>query len=79
MRVWVKLFANLSRHLGDIAAGVPFELEVPKGSTVKDVIVQLKLPPEEVKLAFVNGRACPIDRLLEPDDEIGFFPPVGGG
>lgn len=79
MRVRVKLFATLVRYLADATAGIPFELEVLEGTTVADVVNQLKLPREEVKLTFINGRACPMDRPLEADDELGIFPPIGGG
>jgi len=52
---------------------------LPEGATIADLIHHLNLPAEEVKLAFVNGRARPEDWRLEPGDEVGIFPPVGGG
>jgi len=79
MRVRVKLFATLGRRLVGVVAGAPFEVEVPDRVTVADLVNQLNLPREEVKIVFVNGRACPMDRLLEADDEVGIFPPIGGG
>jgi len=39
----------------------------------------LNLPREEVKVAFVNGRTRPLDWPLQPEDEVGIFPPIGGG
>jgi molybdopterin synthase sulfur carrier subunit len=79
MQVRVKLYANLSRTLSHTAPGIPFEFEVPHGATVGDLVNELKLPREEVKLFFVNGRARPIDWPLEPGDEVGIFPLIGGG
>jgi len=79
MRVRVKLYATLGRHLAGVEPGVPFELEVPNEATVADLVNRLNLPREEVKVAFVNGRARPMDWALEAGDEIGIFPPVGGG
>jgi molybdopterin converting factor small subunit len=79
MRVHVKLFATLRRYVDGAAYGVPFEVDLPEGATIADLIRQLNLPAEEVKVAFVNARARPEDWRLEPDDEVGIFPPVGGG
>jgi molybdopterin converting factor small subunit len=79
MRVRVKLYASLSRYYGNVAPGVPFEIEVPEGATMVDLVNHLKLPREEVKLFFVKGRARSIDWPLEPGDEVGIFPLIGGG
>lgn len=79
MRVRVKLYATLSRYCSNPAPGIPFEIEVSNGATVDDLVNRLKLPREEVKLFFVKGRARPIDWPLEPGDEVGIFPLVGGG
>jgi sulfur-carrier protein len=79
MQVRVKLYATLSRYLSNTAPGIPFEFEVPGGATVGDLVTGLKLPREEVKLFFVRGRARPIDWPLEPGDEVGIFPLIGGG
>lgn len=89
MRVRVKLFAALCRYISNAAPGIPFEMEVPEGTTVADIVNRLKLPQEEVnpapyqgcgvKVFFVNGRARPVDWPLEPNDEVGIFPLVAGG
>ncbi len=79
MVVHVKLFATLSRYSGGVAAGLPFGVELPDGATVGDVVTRLKLPLEEVKVFFVNGRARPITWVLASGDEIGIFPLVAGG
>ena len=79
MRIRVKLFAALGRYAVGRAPGIPFEREVPDGATLADLVSHLKLPPEEVKVFFVNGRARSIDWSLEPDDEVGIFPLIAGG
>ena len=79
MRVRVKLFASLCRYFSDAAPGIPFEMEVPEGTTMAALVDRLKLPREEVKVFFVNGRARPIDWSLEPNDDVGIFPLVAGG
>jgi molybdopterin synthase sulfur carrier subunit len=79
MRVRVKLFATLRRYVDGAADRVPFEVDLAEGATIADLIKKLNLPAEEVKVAFINGRARPEDWQLEPGDEVGIFPPVGGG
>jgi molybdopterin synthase sulfur carrier subunit len=79
MRIRVKLFAALGRRIACGAAGDLFPVEVPEGSTIADLIHQLDLPQEEVKVTFVNARARPLDWPLRAEDEVGIFPPIGGG
>ncbi len=79
MYVQVKLFATLSKLVPGTEPGVPFPAELPAGATVADLASHLNLPAAEVKIVFVNGRARPPDWVLNPDDEVGIFPPVGGG
>ena len=83
MVVTVKLYAGLARHVAQdgktAVAGAPLEVELPEGATIANLITELELPEDEIKVTFVNGRACPRDRELEPGDEVGVFPPVGGG
>lgn len=88
MKVSVKLFATLARHTSGailarqpqgIRAGHSFVVEMPDGSTLADLVSYLALPEEEVKVTFVNGRARKFDYRLETEDEIGIFPPIGGG
>ena len=79
MRVHVKLFATLSTLVPGTAAATRFAVDLPALATVADLIAHLSLPVEEVKVVFVNGRARPTDWVLNPDDEVGMFPPVGGG
>ncbi len=79
MQIRVKLFATLGRHARNGAPGAPFEIEVSDGATLDDVVKQLELPREEVKVFFVNGRARPIDWPLEPGDDVGIFPLIAGG
>ena len=79
MHVQVKLFASLHRFAGDIAPGAPFEVQLPDGATIADLCQSLHLPPDEVKVAFVNGRAQDEAWILQPGDEVGIFPPIGGG
>jgi molybdopterin synthase sulfur carrier subunit len=79
VRVQVKLFATLCRHQKSAAPAEPFSVDVAEGTTVERLATALGLPREELKISFVNGRARPLDWVLQDGDEVGMFPPVGGG
>ncbi len=79
MKVKVKLYATFSRYHPGTLAGTPFEVELPEGSTLKDLINQLEIPESEVKVCFVNARVQDMEAPLNDGDDVGIFPPVGGG
>lgn len=71
----LKLYVTLSKYL---PASVQ-AYEITQGTSILDLIDDLSIPAEEVKLIFVNGKKQERDYVLEPDDRVGLFPPVGGG
>ncbi len=79
MKVTVKLFASLSRFSPGGLPGTPFEIALPEASQVQGLIDSLGIPAEETKVAFVNGIIRELDFSLSQGDEVGIFPPVGGG
>jgi len=80
VRVEVRLFATLVDHVAGKTAGDPFPVDLADGSTLADLLGRLGVPPSEVHLAIVNGRATPgFAIILQEGDRIGLFPPVGGG
>ena len=79
MRVTVKLFATLSQYGHGKRAGAPLEIELPVGATLRDLSSHLKIPPEATRVAFVNGIIQEPDCILKEGDEVGMFPPIGGG
>ena len=79
MRIKVKVFATLGRYIAGRMPGDPFDVELPDGATLADLLRQLGVPQDEVKVAFVNARARPLDWHLQAEDEVGVFPPIAGG
>jgi len=88
MKVYAKVFATLVQHLSGtvlnaypegVRAGFLLEVELPEGSTVADLVAYLGLPKEEVRITFVNGKAQELGYCLSPGDQVGIFPPIGGG
>jgi molybdopterin synthase sulfur carrier subunit len=79
MKVSVRLYATLRRHRPGLGLGEAFAVELPEGTTVGQLVASLGLPKEEVKVTFVNGLAQQADHPLVDGDQVGIFPPVGGG
>jgi sulfur carrier protein ThiS len=84
VRVEVRLFNSLARFNGGASAGRPLELAA--GSTVGDLMRQLRLPRHEVFLVMRNGRDISpglyaagqvnADAALDDGDVIAFSGPV---
>jgi molybdopterin converting factor small subunit len=79
MKVIVKLYATLSRYGQGQRAGTPFEIALPDEATLQNLIDRLKIPLEETRITFVNGIIQEPDCRLKDGDEVGIFPPIGGG
>ncbi|GAB4534195.1 MAG: hypothetical protein Kow0063_17070 [Anaerolineae bacterium] len=88
MKVYVKLYATLARSVSGpvlaqypqgIRAGSRIQVELPENSTLADLLDYLALPSQDVKVSFVNGVAQDLDYRLKAGDEVGIFPPIGGG
>jgi molybdopterin converting factor small subunit len=70
----VKCYATLTMYCPP--EGV---LALPEPTDVAALVSMLDIPPEEVKLIFVNGKRADMDQVLAEGDRVGLFPPVGGG
>jgi molybdopterin converting factor small subunit len=79
MKVEVRLFALLERYLPPHASGDAASLDVPPGTTVRDVIELLEIPNDLSCLTVINGRDAPPEQRLAPGDVLSMFPPLAGG
>jgi molybdopterin converting factor small subunit len=79
MQVTVKLFATLTRFGQGEKAGTPFKIVLKQDSTLSDLVNLLKIPAEETRIMFVNGIIQEPEHRLKDGDEVGLFPPIGGG
>ena len=77
--VHTKLFASLRLYRPGLELGEAFPIELPEGATVGDLTREIGLPDSEVKLVFVNALFREPAHELADGDEVGIFPPVGGG
>lgn len=79
IRVRVKLFSTLERHVKDYELETGISITLPEGATVGDLIQSLGFPPREARLVsihhFMRGNAY----VLTHGDEVSLFGSLGGG
>ena len=79
MKVELNLYATLARYLPAEASAGSGMLDVSPGITVNELLDQLGIPADLVKLIFINGTHANGDAVLKEGSRVGVFPPVGGG
>lgn len=79
MALKVLLAATLRKYIADYDAATGYALEVEHGASVRDVAVSLGIPEEEIKIIMVNGIGSKLETILQGNERVAFFPPVGGG
>lgn len=79
MRVEVQLFATLARFLPPGSREGAAMLDLADGSTARDLITGLGIPPGLDQVLLVNGREADPDQRLAPGDVVTIFPPLAGG
>ena len=79
MALKIFLSSTLRKHVAGYDPLKGLEIEVKGGSTVAEVCKKMKIPIDNIKVAFVNGKSQKLDYPLQGEERIGLFPPVGGG
>jgi molybdopterin synthase sulfur carrier subunit len=79
VRVEVRVFATLRRHLPELGIGEARLLEVGPGTTLAAIRDDLGLPAEEVKVVIRNHVQADWNDTVEDGDRIAFVPAVAGG
>lgn len=74
IHVTVRLFATLRQNREK-----EMIMEVPDGATTKDIIERLNIHQKDAAILFINGRGAKLDTILEDNDTVSIFPPLGGG
>jgi molybdopterin converting factor small subunit len=74
MKVTVKLFATFRTERFDIETR-----QYPDGTTVEQIVDELRLPREQLGILMVNSRHVDLDRVMRDGETLAIFPLVGGG
>jgi len=51
-----------------------YRLDLPAGSTVKEVIRGMNVPSAKVAATMINGRTCNVAAPVKPDDRVVLIP-----
>ena len=79
MKLEVCLYASLASRLPRHSGGNCCTMEVSNGISVREVLEQLGIGPEETKLILVNGIHVKPESPLKDGDRLAVFPPIAGG
>ena len=80
MKIELRLFASLRKHLPPGSPRGRCELELPEGTTIGEVLTRMDIPRASAQMVLVNGdHDHDFDRVLCPADVLSIFPPVAGG
>ena len=75
MQITVKLHASLRPYGKSDSNDGLFRLETTEKATVREVIAELGIPREKVRMILLNGRGAHSDSILSNGDRVGLFPP----
>ena len=80
----VRLYANLAFAGPTVrpakgAASATLEVEARPGLTVRRVLEEVGVQPQDVFAILINGANAGLDSPLTDGDRLGLFPPISGG
>lgn len=79
IRVQVRLYATLRKYRPELGHGQSLPVNLPEGSTIRDLLLEIGIPERETKQTFVNGIIQDVEYSLADGDSLGVFPPIAGG
>lgn len=77
MKIKVTLFAYLKKYAP--GGETDFEVDLPPGAGLDDLMQMIEVPAEVDRVALVNGRHPKKDAGLAEGDVVTLFPPFTGG
>ena len=79
MKIELRLYASLAAFMPEQTGGKSLTMEVSDGTTIRDLLQQLKVPKKQIKVIFLNGIHAGDGDILKEGDRVGIFPAVAGG
>ncbi len=74
-QIQIKLFSGLDAYIPPSADSFPIE----PGITVRSLLERIRIPPEKVRLVFIDSVKKDLDSMLYGGERVSLFPPIGGG
>ena len=78
MKVELRLYASLSVYMPETNRATVI-VDIDQGTRIQELLEQLKVPADSVKIIFLNGVHAKGNEILKEGDRIGVFPPIAGG
>lgn len=79
MKIELRLYASLAAFMPEQTRGHALTIEVSDGTSIQDLLQQLKVPKKQIKVIFLNGIHANGGDILKEGDRVGIFPAVAGG
>jgi len=81
MKIVLKLFATLREYLPSGSDKYSCTMDLKEGTTVAEIVEQLKIPREIPLIILVNGIQDQEKekKVLQKGDVLSIFPPIAGG
>jgi sulfur-carrier protein len=78
-KVELRLFGELRGYVKGLKLGEGYTLDVEGSNTIDDLMRNLGIPSDTVKIILVNGRSREATYTLKDNDRLALFPPIAGG
>ena len=79
MPLTIFLSSSLRQYIPGYDPSEGMEIKDVKGITIAELCQKIGIRIDKIKIVMVNGRKEDMSYLLQGDERLGFFPPVGGG
>jgi sulfur carrier protein ThiS len=79
MKVRVKLYGTLRRQFPGYQHSQGMEIEIPNGSTARDLLALLKIPESQGALLSMESRIMKADEIMPDGAQLNVLQAVGGG
>jgi sulfur carrier protein ThiS len=79
MKVNVRLFGTLGKQFSNHDPLKGFEIEIPAGASVGDLLDRLNIEKSKIGLVSVQGRLVKAQKKLKPGDFVRIYRPIFGG
>jgi molybdopterin converting factor small subunit len=79
MMILVKLIASYRDHLPAGIKNGTIELDVPEGTTVREVVSRFDIPLDDTSVIVLNGLTVDLETPLQAGDMVTAFSAIAGG
>jgi len=79
MKIRVKVFGTLKRHISGYDPVHGHEVEIPDGAKVEDLCSHLGIPQKDTPIVTVNHRIAKTEEKLIDGSEVNLIQQVSGG